>query len=57
MVAIKKIKCTKCDRDAVIIEEKIYYCGPCAVNKFVRVHERFRYKPNNNSGKNTVKGI
>lgn len=57
MVVIKKIKCTKYIRDAVIIKNKIYYCGPCAVNKFVRMHKRFRHKPNNNSGENTVKGI
>jgi len=57
MVAIKKIKCTKCINNAVIIEDKIYYCGPCAVNKFVRLHKRLRPKSNNNSGSNIVERI
>ena len=57
MVAIKKIKCTKCINNAVIIEDKIYYCGPCAVNKFIRLHKRLRPKSNNNSGSNIVERI
>ena len=52
----KKIKC-KCRKDAVIIENKIYYCAAYYISKFIRVHKRYRYKPNNNSGKITVKGI
>ena len=35
MTTRKKIKCSKCDKDAVIIEDKIYYCGPCAVKQFI----------------------
>jgi hypothetical protein len=27
----KKIKCHKCTKDAVIIDNKIYYCGPCYI--------------------------
>jgi ribosomal protein L37AE/L43A len=51
----KKIKCEKCDKNAVIIENKIYYCGPCAVKQFVDgVHKRLRSQPSNNSSKNNV---
>tara|TARA_R110002012_G_scaffold5379_1_gene24554 strand:+ start:591 stop:758 length:168 start_codon:yes stop_codon:yes gene_type:complete len=51
----KKIKCSKCEKDAVIIEDKIYYCGPCAVKQFIdRVHKRLRSKPNINNSKNNV---
>tara|TARA_R100000908_G_C3722523_1_gene124747 strand:- start:286 stop:462 length:177 start_codon:yes stop_codon:yes gene_type:complete len=56
MKANKKIKCSKCDKDAVIIENKIYYCGSCAVKQFIDgVHKRSRFKPSNNSSQNTVK--
>ena len=52
----KKIKCSNCDKDAVIIENKIYYCGSCAVKQFIDgVHKRPRFKPSNNSSENTVK--
>jgi len=27
----KKIKCNKCDKDAIIVEEKIYYCADCYI--------------------------
>ncbi len=57
MKANKKIKCSKCDKDAVVYENKIYYCGPCAVTKFVRMHKRLRPKPSNDSSQNTVKRI
>jgi len=40
-----KIKCSKCEKNAVIIENEIYYCGDCAVEQFVNgVHERLRSK-------------
>ena len=53
-----KIKCTLCEKNAVIIENKIYYCGDCAVKQFIdRVHKRLRSKPRNNSIKNNVSGI
>tara|TARA_R100000081_G_scaffold278_2_gene180 strand:- start:1191 stop:1364 length:174 start_codon:yes stop_codon:yes gene_type:complete len=40
-----KIKCSECEKNAVIIENKIYYCGDCAVEQFVNgVHERLRSK-------------
>ena len=55
MTVRKKIKCLKCEKDAVIIENKIYYCGPCAVNKFVRLHKRLRFKPSINNSQNNVK--
>ena len=56
MTKRKKIKCSKCDKDAVIIEDKIYYCGPCAVKQFItRVHKRLRSKPNINNSQNNVK--
>ena len=49
----EKIKCSKCVKNAVIIEDKIYYCGDCAVEQFVdRVHKRLRSKPRNNYSKN-----
>tara|TARA_R100001509_G_C4847673_1_gene208883 strand:+ start:258 stop:434 length:177 start_codon:yes stop_codon:yes gene_type:complete len=54
----KKIKCEKCEKNAVIIEDKIYYCGDCAVKQFIdRVHKRLRSKPRDNSIKNNVSGI
>jgi len=54
-----KIKCSKCkSKDAVIIENKIYYCGICAVAQFVnRLHKRLGSKPNNNFNKNNDKVI
>ena len=54
-----KIKCSKCkSKDAVIIENKIYYCGICAVAQFVnRLHKRLGSKPNNNFSKNINKGF
>ncbi len=56
MKANKKIKCSKCDKDAVIIENKIYYCGSCAVKQFIDgVHKRLGSKPNINNSQNTVK--
>lgn len=53
----KQIKCNKCKKDAVVYENKIYYCGPCAVTKFIRMHKRLRPKPSNDSSQNTVKRI
>ena len=51
----QKIKCSKCNEVAVIIEDKIYYCGPCAVEQFIiRVHKRLRSKPSNNNSKNSI---
>ena len=48
----QKTKCSKCKKDAVIIENEIYYCGPCAVEQFInRVHKRLRSKPYNNYSK------
>ena len=55
-MSTKKIKC-ECKKNAIIIENKVYYCATCYINKFIRVHQRHRYKPNNNSGENTVKRI
>tara|TARA_Y100001938_G_scaffold138150_1_gene203236 strand:+ start:594 stop:770 length:177 start_codon:yes stop_codon:yes gene_type:complete len=53
-----KIKCTLCEKNAVIIENKIYYCGNCAVKQFIdRVHKRLRYKPGDNNSKNNASGI
>ena len=49
----KKIKGSKCDRDAAIIENKIYYCGDCAVKQFIDgVHKRLRSKSRDNNSKN-----
>jgi Zn finger protein HypA/HybF involved in hydrogenase expression len=30
----QKNKCEQCDKDAVIIEDKKYYCGECYCNKY-----------------------
>jgi hypothetical protein len=51
---MKKTKCSKCKKDAVIIEDKIYYCGDCAVKQFIsRVHKRVGHQPlHNNSQPN-----
>ena len=54
---IKKIKCFKCKKDAVFIEKKIYYCGLCAVDKFVKLRERLQSKSINNNSKNNVTRI
>ena len=35
--------------DAVIFENKIYYCGSCYVDIFIRLRKRFRPKSHNNS--------
>ena len=52
----KKIKCSKCISDAVIIENKIYFCGPCAVKQFIDgVHKRLRSKPLHHSFKSISK--
>ena len=54
----KKIKCEKCEKNAVIIEDKIYYCGDCAVKQFIdRVHKRLRPKPVNNNSEDNVSRI
>ena len=51
-MSTKKIKCSECEKNAVIIENKIYYCGDCSVKQFIaRVHKRLRSKPCNISGK------
>ena len=50
-----KEKC-ECKKDAVIIEDKKYYCGPCYVNKFVRVHKGLRSKPLDNRNETSNKG-
>jgi len=56
MTTRKKIKCSKCEKDAVIIENEIYYCGPCAVKQFVtKLHKRLRSKPHNNYSKDISK--
>lgn len=53
-----KIKCSKCEKNAVIIENKIYYCGPCAVTQFViGLPKRLRSKPNDNFSKGSNKNI
>ena len=51
----KQIKCSKCKKDAVVYENKIYYCGPCYVNEFVGMHKRLRPKPLDNSFKSNCK--
>jgi len=51
----EKIKCSKCKKNAVIIENKIYYCGPCGVNKFIGMHKGLRYKSIHNHSKNIGK--
>ncbi len=50
------IKCQhkECKKDAVIIENKKYYCGPCYVNKFVRVRKGLRSKPLDNRSKTYI---
>ena len=50
-----KEKCA-CKKDAVIIENKIYYCGPCYVNRFVRVRKGLQSKPLDNRNESTDKG-
>jgi Zn finger protein HypA/HybF involved in hydrogenase expression len=43
---IKKIKCNECEKNAVILENKIYYCGDCAVEQFItKLHKRLQSKP------------
>ena len=50
-----KEKC-ECKKDAVIIENKKYYCGPCYVNRFVRVRKGLQFKPMDNRYESTDKG-
>ena len=49
-------QCKLCNKNAVIIENKIYYCGPCYVNRFVRVRKGLQSKPLDNRNKSTDKG-
>ena len=39
-------KC-KCKKDAVIIENKKYYCANCYINKFIGVRKKLRLESNN----------
>lgn len=57
MVEKIKIKCKFCEKKAVIIENNIYYCGPCAVKNFITgVHKRLGSKPCNNYSESNNKG-
>jgi hypothetical protein len=47
------IKC-ECKKDAVIVEDKKYYCADCYINKFVRVRKGLRPKPLDNSFKTYI---
>jgi hypothetical protein len=49
-------QCKLCNKNAVIIENKIYYCATCYVNKFVKLHKRLSIKPLDNSIKSINKG-
>ena len=55
-MSTKKIKC-ECKKDAVVIENKIYYCAPCYIDKFIRVFKRLRPEPLDNSFKIHNKGV
>ena len=52
------IKCQheECKKDAVIIEDKKYYCADCYIDKFIGMYERLRFKPVHDSIKPTNKG-
>ena len=41
------IKCQheECKKDAVIIEDKKYYCADCYIDKFIGMYKRLRFKP------------
>ena len=52
----KKCGCVGCKKDAVIIENKEYYCGPCYINKFIGVYKRLQFKPVDNRYESTNKG-
>jgi len=47
------IKC-ECKKDAVIVENKKYYCADCYINKFVRVRKGLRLKPLDNRNETDV---
>lgn len=47
------IKC-ECKKDAVIVEDKKYYCADCYINKFIGVYKRLRHKPMDNSSKTYI---
>ena len=49
------IKC-ECKKDAVVVENKKYYCADCYINKFVRVRKRLRPKPLDNRNETNDKG-
>ena len=51
-----KKKCEECEKDAVIIENKKYYCPDCYIDRFVRVHERLRFKSLHDSIESTNQG-
>jgi len=51
-----KKKCEECEKDAVIIENKKYYCADCYIDKFIGVYKRLRFKPLHDSIESTNKG-
>tara|TARA_R110002020_G_scaffold33389_1_gene101705 strand:- start:203 stop:364 length:162 start_codon:yes stop_codon:yes gene_type:complete len=51
-----KKKCEECEKNAVIIENKKYYCPDCYIDRFVRVHERLRFKSLHDSIESTNQG-
>ena len=52
----KKCEYKECEKNAVIIEDKKYYCAECYIDKFIGVYKRLRFKPVHDSVEPTNKG-
>tara|TARA_R100000664_G_C2643892_1_gene67627 strand:+ start:328 stop:495 length:168 start_codon:yes stop_codon:yes gene_type:complete len=52
---MKKDKCSKCEKKAVIREKDILYCAPCWLDSFIEPvqlkQKSVRHKPNNDNNK------
>tara|TARA_E500000305_G_scaffold101624_1_gene95327 strand:- start:548 stop:778 length:231 start_codon:yes stop_codon:yes gene_type:complete len=51
-----KKKCEECEKDAVIIENKKYYCADCYIDKFIGMYKRLRFKSVDDRSKSIDKG-
>ena len=49
------IKC-ECKKDAVIVEDKKYYCADCYIDKFIGMYKRLRFKSVDDRSKSIDKG-
>jgi|TARA_X000001388_G_scaffold75542_1_gene70590 hypothetical protein len=53
---IDQIFLRECKKDAVIIENKKYYCADCYIDKFIGMYKRLRFKSVDDRSKSIDKG-